>query len=95
MQKYELTVVLPGKTTAAKKKNAVSRIEKIVETLGGKIIKSEDWGEKELAYKIAKNTSGVYLYFELEITKKAISGLNDKIKLEDGIIRHLLVRKES
>lgn len=94
MQNYELTIVLPGKATAAKKKDAVSRVEKIVKANGGKVVKEDDWGVKELAYSIKKNTSGAYLYFDLELPTSAVASVNEKVKLEDDIIRHLLVRKD-
>lgn len=93
MEKYELTIVLPGKATTAKKKDAALRVEKIVKAAGGKIVKEEDWGVKELAYAIKKNTAGAYLYFDLELPRSGVAGVNEKIKLEDGIIRHLLVRQ--
>lgn len=95
MQNYELTIVLPGKATAAKKKDVIARIEKMVNALGGRLTKSDDWGVKDLAYKIAKNTQGAYLYFELEMSPASVSGFNEKIKMEGDIIRYLLVKHEA
>ena len=95
MNLYELTIVLPEKSTPAKKKSVSETIEKIAKVNGGKIAKSDDWGEKGFAYPISKNNSGSYLYFELELEASSVKSLNDKIKLEDGILRHLLVNKNS
>lgn len=93
MRDYELTVVLAGGTTPAKKKSAIEKVEKLVATLKGKVGKVEDWGEKEFANKIGKNTSGVFLHFPLELEASAAKALNVKIK-EEAVLRHLLVRKE-
>ena len=95
MKNYELTVVLPGKLTAAKKKGALEKIEKMISTFKGKIVKSEDWGERELAYSIAKNDSGTYLYFEVELEAAQAKALNDKIRLEEDLIRYLFVKGEN
>src|SRR3990167_5177133 len=95
MQNYELTIVLPGKATPAKKKDAIARVEKIVKAVDGKITSSDDWGVKELAYTIKKNTAGAYVYFDLELPTSAVAGVSEKVKLEDDIIRYLLVRHES
>ncbi len=92
MRQYELTVVLPGGTTVAKKKAASENIEKIVTTFKGKTGKVADWGEKELAYKIRKNTSGIFLHFPLELEATSLSALDAKLKMEEDIIRYLLVR---
>jgi small subunit ribosomal protein S6 len=93
MTNYELTIVLPGKTTPAKKKAVVSRIEKLITTLKGKIGKLEDWGEKELSYKIKKNTTGVFLHFPIELDANIAKSLPAKLNVEEDIIRYLLVRK--
>lgn len=94
MKSYELTVVMAGKTTAAKKKDAVERIEKIVAASKGKVTKSDDWGVKDLAYKIKKQDEGLFLYFELELPALNVKNVSEKVKLEDGIIRHLMIAKD-
>jgi small subunit ribosomal protein S6 len=94
MEKYELTVVLSGDTTTAKKKKAQEAIEKIVKIVGGKIGKAEDWGKKELAYEIEKNDSGIFLLYNLELEGEVVKMLPQKFNLEENIIRYLLVRKE-
>lgn len=93
MNNYELTVVLPEKATAAKKKSVKEAIEKMVKTAKGEIKNADDWGKKDLAYTINDNDAGVFLFFELELEPKAVKSLNQKVKLEDDIIRHLLVKK--
>ncbi len=92
MNNYELVIVLDGKTTPAKKKSAVSHMEKLITTLGGKILNTEDWGVKELAYKIKKSTSGLFIIFTLELGQEVAKSLPAKLKLEEQIIRYLLVR---
>jgi len=87
-----LTVVLPGGVTAAKKKSIQARIKKLITAAKGKIGKVEDWGEKDLAYKIAKNESGAFLHFPLELEAEAAKNLDRKLNLEEDIIRYLLVR---
>jgi small subunit ribosomal protein S6 len=94
MENYELTLVLPAKTTAAKKKSAQELIEKLVKTLKGKMLKTDDWGELKLSYKISGNESGIFLHHWLELDKQAVKDINNKLRLEEGVIRYLLVRKE-
>ncbi len=94
MNKYELTIVLDGKATSAKKKTIQSLVEKIVELGKGKIGKVEDWGVKDLAYKLGKSATGVYLHFPLELEAETVKNLSSKIKVEADILRYLLVRKD-
>ncbi len=92
MESYELTLVLPGKTTPAKKRTLSEKIGKLVEAHKGKVKKEEDWGLKELAYKIGKNDSGVFLHFVLELEPKFAKEFAEKIRREESFIRYLLVK---
>lgn len=93
MQNYELTVVLPGEVSPAKKKAVVEKVEKTASTLEGKVAKVEEWGKIDLAYKINKETSGIFLHFVLELDGKGAKTITDKLKMEEEIIRYLLIRK--
>jgi len=94
MNKYELTLVLDAKRASALKKKATELVESLTKVFKGKVVETKDWGVKEMAYKIGKNTSGAYLYFELELPANAIKQINDKIRIDKDIMRFLLVRKD-
>lgn len=93
MENYELTIILDAKVTPVKKKAVLAIIEKMVTTYKGKMGKAEDWGVKDFAYKIGKNSSGYFLFFPLELEKESVKSLNLKLKMEKEILRYLLVRK--
>lgn len=94
MNKYELTLVLDGKTGSAKHKKVTEELEKILKVFKGAIKESKEWGVKELAYKIGKSETGLYLFFELELDPKGVKALNDKLRTSEDVLRYLLVRKE-
>ena len=94
MRSYELTAVLSGKATPAKKKSVQTKLEKLITASKGKVDKVNDWGKIDLAYPIKKNTAGVFLHFELELESSKIKELDSKLKLEEDVIRYLLVRKD-
>jgi len=89
---YELTVVLPGDITPAKSKLFTENLKAMVKSSKGEIIKEDDWGAIDLSYKISKNTTGKFLYFELKLPADAVSDFNHKVMHTVGVIRHLLIR---
>jgi small subunit ribosomal protein S6 len=91
---YELVVVLGGDATSAKKKAFETSLEKLVGILEGKIVNVLDWGKKELAYAISGNSSGVFLIFDLELLPERVRALEDKMRLDEQVIRHLVISKE-
>lgn len=94
MESYELTVVLPGKASANKKSKVKKFIEDLIKTFDGKIEKSEEWGVIDLAYRIKKSEKGLFMYFEIEMEPKFGKQLDDKLRIEEDIIRYLLVKKD-
>lgn len=94
MNLYNLTVILDGKTTAAKKKAALEKLSSLITTFEGKLGEINDMGERELAYEINKNTTGVYLNLPLTMKGESAKKLMDKVRLEDYVLRYLLVRKD-
>lgn len=92
MHNYELTVVLDGKATTAKKTAVTKTIEKVVELGKGKMGKVSEWGIKDLAYKIGKSITGTFLFFPLSVEPSFVKQLDNKLKMEENIIRYLIVK---
>ena len=93
MNNYELTLVLDGKSAAAKKKKVTEALEKTLTIFKGKITDSKDWGVKEMAYKIGKSETGLYLYFGLELDGNGVNALNEKLRTDPEILRYLVIKK--
>ena len=95
MNKYELTLVVDGKGGAAKKKKVTESLEKVLKIFEGSIKDSKEWGVKEMAYKIGKSETGLYLYFELELDSKKVKALNEKLRTDPDVLRYLVIKKEN
>jgi Ribosomal protein S6 len=94
MHKYELTIVLPEKTTPAKVKSVTASLEKTLSLLKGKVLKMEEWGKLDFSFKLKGNDSGVFVYFDLELDGNGAIKFRDKLRAEEGMLRYLLIRKE-
>jgi small subunit ribosomal protein S6 len=95
MNNYELTLIVDGKSGAIKKKKVTETLEKTLVIFKGKITASSDWGVKEMAYKIGKSETGLYLHFELELDGKGIKALNEKLRTDPEILRYLVIKKDN
>lgn len=91
MRKYELILILQPDLEEAEKKQELEKISKIASSLEGKVEKKEVWGKKTLAYQIKKFNEGIYIQLELNFPEEKISEFEKKIKLENKIIRYLLI----
>lgn len=59
----------------------------------GKIEKEDLWGERPLAYPIKRQTSGYFAHFEIQAESQDAKSLDKALKLEEDIIRYLLIRR--
>lgn len=89
-----MTVVLDGKASATKKKAVVTLVEKIVSLAKGKMTSTEEWGVKDLAYKIQKSATGLFLHFVIELEAEGVKNLSDKLRASEDVIRYLVIGKE-
>mgnify|MGYP001568653080 CR=1 FL=1 len=72
-------------------KKVLDKIERNLESAGGKIEKNDKVGKKPLAYPIAKEKIGVYYFLDVSIPEEEVQVLNRAIEVDDNILRHLLV----
>lgn len=61
---------------------------------GAKVIKTEYWGLRNLAYKINKNRKGHYTLIALDAPSAAIKEMERNMRINEEVIRSLTVRVE-
>lgn len=72
----------------------IARYRKLIEENKGTIHRLEDWGRRQLAYPINKAHKAHYVLMNLEITKSVLEELNSMFKLNDKVIRTLVLKRE-
>lgn len=85
MRDYELTVIL--------KKEDGKAVAELLTKAGAKVTRKTDLEKKNLAYEIAALREGFYGFYELQLKPEDIAGLDQKLKLQENIIRYLIVAK--
>jgi len=88
---YELVVILDPELKTEEQEKLLSKIKKLISTGEGKISELKEWGKKELAYRIAKKTNGIFCLLFFSAPVASISSLKQKLQLEEKILRFLVV----
>lgn len=94
MRDYELVLIFDPDLTEAKRKKEITKVKKSVTDFKGKVGTTEEWGKRELAYSIRGKSMGYYFLWVINLPEKSLQDLDKKLRLEEGVIRHLLVRRE-
>jgi small subunit ribosomal protein S6 len=90
---YEtLFVVHPEK--GPRIKEFIERFKKVIEGQDGAVTNIDEWGARDLAYRIEKQARGYYTLLRYNASGKAVDELERNLKLTDGILRYLTVRAD-
>ena len=65
---------------------------KIIEDAGGKVVKTETWGLRSLAYRIAKNRKAHYVMLDIDAPAQALAELERQTGINEDIIRFMTIR---
>src|SRR3982751_6389698 len=65
---------------------------KIIETGEGKVVKTETWGLRSLAYRIAKNRKAHYVMLEIDAPGSVVAELERQTQINEDVIRYMTVK---
>jgi small subunit ribosomal protein S6 len=94
MRTYEMMVVIDPSPDMEKIDQAVARIEEMITGKNGKILLTDRWGRRRLAYEIQHRQYGYYTLFMFEIDPKEITDMNRSLRLNSMVLRHLILVME-
>ncbi len=94
MNKYEIMFIVRADIDEETQKNTVKTFEKVLTDMKSKVLENKDMGQKKLAYPINKQVRGNYYLFNVEATAEAVKEFDRKAKIDENILRHIVVREE-
>ena len=89
---YEVVILIDSKTANDDVTQLIGNLRQTVEKQGGEIVKSDDWGVRNLAYEIDHRTNAHYWLFEIDGSGGEIAELERRMRVNDAVFRYLTVR---
>ena len=65
---------------------------KIIEDNGGKVVKTETWGLRNLAYRIQKNRKAHYVALDFEAPAPVVAELERQTQINEDVIRYVTIK---
>ncbi len=93
MNPYEILLLLDPDLPEEGQAEIVERVRENVERGGGTWERQEPWGRRKLAYEINHQTDGYYHLLEFQCEPATLDEISRVLKITDGVIRHLAVRR--
>ena len=95
MTKYEIMFIVKSTLDETTLNNTVKETQGIIMNYKAKVVDFKDLGRKKLAYPIDKEVSGFYYLMTVEAPTEAIQEFDRRLRLNEDIIRYLILKKES
>jgi small subunit ribosomal protein S6 len=87
---YELAFILSPEVNEEETRAVLERVEQIVATYGGQIVKVNQWGRRRLAYPIQRHRDGQYIFIDMILTTETVAELERMLKVSEIVLRHMV-----
>lgn len=92
---YETLTILHPELPEARMKETIAWMQQILEGGQGNMLQVDEWGMRNLAYKIQKQSRGYYVRLEYEAAPAALQELERNFRLSEDVIRFLSIVRDA
>lgn len=86
-KEYETIYILRSDVDADTAEKVQARVSEVIGRDSGKLVKVESWGRRKLAYTVAKQKKGVYVYVKYIGRGGVVQELERNLKLQDSVLK--------
>lgn len=94
MHEYELVLIAVPQLDDEAVATLTQRVTGWITAANGVIAGTSVWGRRQLAYAIRKLTEGIYIQINFQMNPAASRELDRNLRLDEQIIRHLVIRTD-
>ena len=90
---YDLVFICMPATPDEEITKIIGTLEHAITEHGGKVEKVEKWGTRRMAYRVAKQREGAYVYIAMRTSRgELIKELERRLRVTDAVIKYMTVR---
>lgn len=93
MAQYEIAVLYHPDLEVDLTK-AEEKVTNIFSANGGKVISTDNWGKRKLAYPIKKQEHVVYVFYTVEMPGEGVQKVENTLNITDEVIRYLITKPD-
>jgi small subunit ribosomal protein S6 len=95
MNAYEVVYIVRPDVATDQVEKLTKRFSESIQKQGGKIVRTEQWGLRTLAYRINKHRKGYYTMLAVEMPGSAVNEIERQLNLAEDIIRFLTIKVDA
>ena len=91
MRRYETFVIIDPDLSEEQRSPLIGRTEDLISQMDGFLIKTDDWGERKLAYDIKKKGCGYYVRFDYCGLAPLVNEIERFFRIDDRALKYMTV----
>lgn len=95
MKKYEIMYILKANLEDSVRQETIDGLHAIITSHEGTIDNVDEWGIKEFAYEIEKETKGYYMVVTATANNEGIAEFDRLIRINNNVVRHMIIKLEA
>ena len=92
MPLYEHVFLARQDVSAQQVEELTAQLKGVIEQMGGKVTKLEQWGVRTLSYRMRKNRKAHFTLFNVEAPSAALNEIERQERLNEDVLRYITVR---
>jgi small subunit ribosomal protein S6 len=92
MPLYEHVFLTRQDASSQQVEDLTTQLKGVIEQMGGKVAKAEQWGLKSLSYRLKKNRKAHFTFFNIEAPPTALNEIERQERLSEDVLRYLTIR---
>lgn len=92
LKNYELMFVVDSSKYASDPDGTLSHVTQLVENVGGNVDAQRPWKEGKLEYEMDGHKKGLHFLVMCRMPGSAVKDLDRAVKLDDVVVRHLVIQ---
>jgi small subunit ribosomal protein S6 len=92
MPLYEHVFLTRQDASAQQVEELTAQFKGVIEQMGGKVAKTEQWGVKSLSYRLRKNRKAHFTMFNVDAPSTALNEIERQERLSEDILRYITIR---
>jgi len=92
---YENVFIARQDISSAQAEALTEQFSNLIAEQGGKVTKKEQWGLRNIAYRIKKNRKGHYVLMNIEAPAAAVIEMERQMRINEDVLRYLTVRVDA
>ena len=88
LREYEVVFVLTPNADNTEAERINAKVNEVVSSFGGKLLKLDNWGRRKLAYPIKRHTRGIFVYAKYIGKPGVVAEIERNLRIADSVLRY-------